>query len=251
MIQFFDQHGNICLQPTAYSIAPRGLQLIETEGRGAGITTGSIRITPSSRNVPPHGQAIVSLQRDDITVALAGFTASPSSVAFRLYAEVRGQFAAGEAGSVQTGVAIANPSPEKLTVHFEMLRPDGALIVPPTSKELPGHGQIAVFLRELPGFDSLSPHVEGVLRIWTKQETGVSVMGFRGHYNERQDFLITTTPPADEVDAATSADRIFPHVVNGGGFTTEIVLFSPSVQAASGTLRFLSQHGDALGMELR
>jgi hypothetical protein len=250
-IYFLDQHGNRSLQPTAYAIAPRGQQLIETDGRGLGITTGSIRISPSSRSMPPHGQAIVSLRRNDMTMAVAGFTASPSGAAFRLYAEARGHFAAGEAGSVQTGIAIANPSAENLTVHFEMLRPDGVLVAPPASKEIPGYGQIAVFLRELPGFDNLPPHIEGVLRIWTRPGTAVSAMGFRGHYNERGDFLITSTPPADEAVAPTSAERIFPHIVNGGGFTTEIILFSPSVQAASGTLRVLSQRGDTLDMELR
>ena len=75
-------------------------------------------------------------------------------------------------------------------------------------------------------------------------------MGLRGRYNERlpnADFLITTLPVINESGAPTAAELLFPHLVNGGGYTTQFILFSGTAgQASSGNLKFLKQDGAAL-----
>jgi hypothetical protein len=48
---------------------------------------------------------------------------------------------------------------------------------------------------------------------------------------------MSTTPPTNESAAAPSGILVFPHIVNGGGFTTQFILFSGAAnQAASGNL---------------
>jgi hypothetical protein len=72
---------------------------------------------------------------------------------------------------------------------------------------------------------SLPASFRGVIRITAG--TPINVIGLRGTYNERGDFLVTTTPPANE-DTPMRPDfqLMFPHVVSGGGYTTEVTLFN-------------------------
>jgi hypothetical protein len=80
----------------------------------------------------------------------------------------------------------------------------------------------------------------------------VNVTGLRGRYNERGDFLITTTAPIPESAAPSISELIFPHLVDGGGYTTQFVLFSGSPgQTANGVLRFFSQSGGSLNLTLQ
>ena len=77
----------------------------------------------------------------------------------------------------------------------------------------------------------------------------MAVMGLRGRYNERGDFLITATPPAEEINAAAN---VFPHIVDGGGYSTQFVLFrAMPAQAPAGSLQFYTQSGQPLELSLR
>jgi hypothetical protein len=78
------------------------------------------------------------------------------------------------------------------------------------------------------------------------------VVGLRGRYNERDDFLITTTQPSDETRAASISDQYFPHLADGGGYTTQFILFNGSSdQSSSGLLRFFTQSGQSLNLTVR
>jgi hypothetical protein len=77
---------------------------------------------------------------------------------------------------------------------------------------------------------------KGVLRISAANPT-ISVLGFRSRWNERSDFIFTTTPATNE-NAPSNTHLIFPHIVDGGGYTTQFIMFSgtPS-QPTSGNLQ--------------
>jgi hypothetical protein len=116
---------------------------------------------------------------------------------------------------------------------------------------VPANGQVALFLDQVPGLESLATPFQGLVRLTTTAATGISVVGLRGRVNERDDFLITTIPASDEKTAASTAERIFPHIVEAGGYTTQFILYSGAAgQATSGSLRFVSQSGDALKVKL-
>src|SRR5207302_1095796 len=101
----------------------------------------------------------------------------------------------------------------------------------------------AKFLNDI--FPSLPNPFKGVLRI-TTTSSGLSVVGLRTRINERSDFLITTTPPANESSPATSTPMFFPQVADGGGYTTQFILFSGTAgQATSGNVQFVKQNGSA------
>ena len=77
---------------------------------------------------------------------------------------------------------------------------------------------------------------------------GISLVGLRARYNERNDFLITT-PPSNEAIPPPTATLAFPQIVNSGDYTTQFVLFSGTAgQASSGTLQFFTQTGAAFNL---
>src|SRR5206468_1934381 len=97
---------------------------------------------------------------------------------------------------------------------------------------VPANGQIVTFLNQIQGLGNLQLPFQGILRISTNAASGISVAGLRGRYNERGDFLITTTPPIDE-SSTSSGELLFPHLTDAGGYTTQFILLSGSASQSS------------------
>src|SRR5262249_19241456 len=154
------------------------------------------------------------------TVSEAGVPAISAS-AFRMYGE---ETALGGVGAIQTGIAIANLGATAATATVELTTLAGASIGQSASVNVPGNGQVAKFLHDF--FPSLPLPFKGLVRISGGGAAGLSVVGLRGRYNERGDFLITTTPPTNESAPPSSTELLFPHLANGGGYTTQFILFS-------------------------
>ncbi len=110
---------------------------------------------------------------------------------------------------------------------------------------------MSAFLNQLAGFEKVAAPFQGVLRITTASPAGLTVAGLRGRTNERGDFLITTTMPINENAPASTGELFFPHFVDGGGYTTQFILFgrNPS-QASSGGLIFYGQSGQSATLTL-
>ena len=232
----------------SYSLPGRSSTKLRTGGAGATTQVGSVRVTPSTNNQKPAGLSVISFRSGAITVAEAGVSAASTGQAFRLYAEATGA----DAGSIQTGIAIANPSADRVVVNFELLTSGGGSVPDMTgSTTIVGNGQKALFLNQIEGMESLATPFEGVLRISTTATEGIAVVGLRIRTNERSEFLITTTPLVDEADADVTDDRFYPHLVDGGGFTTQFIQLSGSTnQTMIGNLSFLSDSGAALDLPL-
>jgi len=226
-----------------YSIPPRTSFKLVTAGVLPSTVAGSVRVTPSGGTTAPSALAIFSFKQGGITVSEAGAPGIQGS-AFRMYAE---ETATGGVGAIQTGFAIANLAAAAASVSLELTGLDGASTGQIATVTVPGNGQIARFLHEI--FPSLSFPFKGILRISGGGAEGLSVVGLRGRYNERGDFLVTTTPPTNESSPASGAELLFPHLVNGGGYTTQFVLFSGTAgQASTGNLKFFKQDGTPLSL---
>ena len=104
-------------------------------------------------------------------------------------------------------------------------------------------------MNQIQGLSAVALPFQGVLRV--SSASSIALVGLRGRYNERGDFLITTTAPVNESTPATSAELIFPHFAEAGGYTTRFILFSGSAgQLTSGALRLISQSGQSLSLTL-
>ena len=229
-----------------YSIPRRSSRKLVTAGILVSTQVGSVRITPST-GASPSSLIVFSFKPAGITVSEAGVPGIQGS-AFRMYVE---ETAVSGIGAIQTGLAIANLSSTAATVNLELMNLDGSVAAPLAAISVPGNGQRAGFLHDF--FPGLAFPFKGVLRISGGEAAGLSVVGLRGRYNERtpSDFLITTTPPTNEANPASAAELLFPHIVNGGGYTTQFILFSGTAgQASTGNLRFFNQSGAPLNLNV-
>jgi hypothetical protein len=227
-----------------YSIPRQSSFKLATAGTPAGTLSGSVRVTPTA-GATPSSLAVFSFKPAGITVSEAGVPGIQSS-SFRMYAE---ETATGGIGAIQTGLAIANIGSSTANVTLELTNLDGSSNGQSATVSVAGNGQTAKFLHEL--FPGLAFPFKGILRINTGSAPGLSVVGLRGRYNERGDFLITTTPPTDENGSALVApnELLFPHLVNGGGYTTQFILFSGvGGQATTGNVKFFKQDGSGFGL---
>jgi hypothetical protein len=175
----------------------------------------------------------------NITVSEAGLNGVRGS-AFRMPAE--------SSGTLQTGVALTNIGLAPASVTFEPFRQDGISLGTFTVSGIPAGGHLSKFLGEM--FPNLPTDFRGLLRI-TTTDGELSVIGLRTRINERSEFLFTTTPaiPDSQASGPTVA---FPHFVNGGGYTTQFILFNNGTNSAtSGALQFFSVNGTPLPVTLK
>ena len=225
-----------------YAIPPRTINRFTTSNPAGALSVGSVRATPDTGSKSPSGVGVFSLKSGGITVSEAGVPALPVGSAFRVYVESSGT--AGQVGSVRSGLAVTDTSGTANTVTLDLTNLDGASVATAQTLSLPPSGQTAKFIDEL---FSLPANFSGVLRVTSTSE--VAIVGLRGRTNQREDFLITTTPPSSEVGATTSVDTFFPHLADSGGWKTQFVLFSGIAgQTSSGTLSFIDQAGQVLDL---
>jgi hypothetical protein len=239
-VQFLGASGST----SAYSIAPRSMQRIVAASGGSSISIGGVRVTPDAGSTSPSGLSIFSFNNGGVTVSEAGVPVLRPAQAFRMFEIECGSYP----GQLNTGIAIANPSAtDSATVTLELTDLNGAATGMSSSLTLPPSGQTAAFIKQLPGFGSIPYPFHGNLRISTTSPSGIAVVGLRGEYNERKDFLVTTSMPTNEASPISPAEALFPHLADGGGYTTEFVLFSGSTgQSSTGMLRFFTQSGAPL-----
>jgi len=251
-IQFTNDNGAPVTVGTAttYSVPRRSSQKIATPGTAGGTTAGAVRIVPTGGGAVPTALVVFSYKPLGVVVAEAGVP-TLSGTAFRTYVESSG--ADGQAGNIQSGIAVANNGAAAAPVTFEVTNLDGSTtgLPAPVTVSVPPSGHTARFLAQI--FPTVPNPFKGVLRISTSA-AGVSVVGLRARYNERasaEAFIITTTPVSSEGDPPSSDEFLFPHLVNGGGYTTQFVLFSGSAgQSSSGNLRFVKPDGSGFNLTL-
>jgi hypothetical protein len=233
--------GGGCCVGRRYIIESRSSQKVFPLIEGPSTVTGAINVVPDTGTVSPSGLLIFSFGSGSGTITEAGVPLLRAGGAFRMYETDGGSYP----GQLQTGVAIANPSSTSpATVTLELTDLAGRSTGMTSTVTIPQQGQTARFMKQFPGFESIPYPFRGAVRISTPASQGIAVIGLRGEYNERSDFLITTSMPASEATPPSSAEAFFPHLADGGGYTTEFVLFSGSPgQTASGLLRFFTQSG--------
>ena len=70
-------------------------------------------------------------------------------------------------------------------------------------------------------------------------------------YNERGDFLFTTTPP-DDLATQSEDEAFIPQLVDGAGYTTQTVIFAgPEGSPVSGNIYFFDQNGQPINPLVR
>jgi len=204
-----------------YSIPPRGSVRFVTAGVRAATQAGSVRIIPRGVGLAPSAVAIFSHKPGNITVSEASVSAQALGTSYKLYMESAPSTTEGiSAGAIQSGLAIANPASAPVTANLILSRLDGSSTGLTRSLTVPANGQISILSREL--FPEITEVFQGVIRL--SAPSAIAVTALRVRWNERDEFLMTTTPPLNEA-YVPAAEQLFPQVVSGGGWTTQIVAF--------------------------
>jgi hypothetical protein len=212
---------------------------------GQTVNTGWIEVMPDAMSAAPSGLVIFSFKSNGITVSETGVPSVALSQTFQTYVENSGAF--GSPSSLQTGLAIANPSQSDITVSLDLFALNGQPFGDRGTLTVPASSEIPIFLNQIPAFNNLTSGFEGIVRISTDSPQAMSVIGLRAHYNERGDFLIATMPVIPAENVTSSSVMFFPQIAAGAGYTTKVILFSGTdAQQGSGSVQFFSQSGREL-----
>jgi hypothetical protein len=224
-----------------YVIPARTTRQFLSSGGSATARVGAVWIVPAEKNAAPGGSLVFAYTTSNIRITEAGVATAPAGNAFRVYVEA--------ADSMQSGIAITNTSNSSATIRLELVDLNGASIAG-TNLTLAAKAQVASFLNQIPGFQTLSVPFRGLLRL--SSASAIAVVGLRSRTNERGDFLITTTPPVPETTSPSPSELYFPHFADSGGYTTQFILFgNGATSSLSGNVRFFSQSGQPLDVKVR
>ena len=227
-----------------YSIPARGVFAVTLNSADGNLASGSIRISAGNGSIAPSGLAIFSLKNNGVTVSEASVPISPPAFAFRVYAQSQG--APDAVGSSKTAIALANPTSSSALVNFELIQADGTSTGLATSVMIPPGGQMSQFVNEL--IPNAPATFSGVLHV--SSATPVIGIGLRLTTNGGGDVLMSTIPAVSETQNGTPQQLLFPHVVSGGGFTTELILLNRQPSAtSSGEVLFTAQDGAPLSVQ--
>jgi hypothetical protein len=220
-----------------YTVAPRSA--FRFAPQQSKTLLGSVRITPSATSSAPSSFAILSYSNKGFTVSMTSLNGVASSTALRTYTESSGIF--GQIGSVRTALMILNPSATRVWAQMSLMNLDGTSTGFSNSVSIAAGGQTSKLITDL--FPQLPSTFKGFLRVTTSSP--IIVMATRDRYNERGDLLLTDTRPYNE-STPPLAEIEFPIFVNGGGYSTQLVLLSTASSSQSGSLYLVVQDGTVL-----
>jgi hypothetical protein len=233
--------------PFGYAIPPRSSQEFTLAATSSTVSTGAMQVSPST-GATPGAMAIFSfVNKNGVHVSEAAVPDAPASAAIRLYAQT--------GPGKRNGFALTNTSNVAQDVQLELLTASGVTFSPtpplPVSIHVGAMSHVAMFLDEIPSLGSGSSTPPGyIMRFSTSSAAGVSVTGLLGTVNERGDFIMTATPAIPEDTAADPAPRYIAHIVDGGGFSTQVVMFSATAQSAvsgfAATTQYFTPSGSPL-----
>jgi len=210
-----------------FTVIDRGGVTVNTTASTT-LNVGYATLQANRDSVNPSGVAVIQYRPAGVTVTEAAVSASPLVQSGRIYAEV--------SGSVNTGIAIANPNSQPATLSF-MFTDAAGVNFGAGSATIPANGQIARFLNEAPFSPGAS--VQNARSFTFNSSVPLAVVALRGYTNERSDFLITTLP-VSALGSGSTQPLYFPHFASGGGWTTSVVLVNPTDATLRGFIRFAS-----------
>jgi hypothetical protein len=255
--------GCFYILPAAYDASPVNLGM--NPGGATTISTAAVENSTQAgfagisvnSGATPYGTAVFSFEQNGVTVTEAAVPASPPTTSARVFIDYRraveavpGRSDAGEIGT-NTGIAVVNYSSFRANVTYTLRGIDGT-ILSIGHGTIAGRGHFAKFINQIqevaadfvvpPDFQDSRQFAS--LDIVSDQQ--LSIVALRGTTNQRNEFLITTTPVADITQSQKFSPAFFPHIADGGGYTSSIMLLNTSAVTETGTLRIIDNNGNPL-----
>ena len=227
--------GNFSVFP--YTIGPRGRSTFKTIPTSNDIA-GYAQIVPNTGSFTPVGTVLLT-RTDGTNITLhTNVESQVPGTNFRLYDELSGDFIGGKARSTAMLLTITNPFDTATNVTLSLLKMDGSSTGLSSTITLPARGHLMKYLNLMSGFTAMPNPFQGVLLV-RASGSGVAVSGLRLRITEGNMIVGTTIGPIKE-NSGSETTRIFPHVMDGGGYATQFILFSdPSGTGSTGSVEFV------------
>jgi hypothetical protein len=233
------------------TMAAGGVATNSTAGTASNVRAGYATVAVNA-GAAPYGTAVFSLRQNGVVVSEAGVPASPPTQRARTFIDYRTGVPAGIGRlDIFTGLAIAHRGAAAADITYTLRdRHAQTLAI--------GHGTLAVgahfakFIHQMrdvaPDFDlpvNFSTATQfGSLEITSSQP--LSIIALRLTTNQRGETLLTSTPIADLSAASTNSPVYFPHLADGGGYTTGLVLLNTSTETEAGIIEMFDDAGRPL-----
>ena len=267
-IQLLDQEGSssdVRVVPVISTLTTAELNLdlpaagaatYSLSGSGETARAGYASLTTNGgRNA--YGTGVFALRRNGVVVSEVGVPALQPTTAARIFIDYRTSLPTGTGQTraptieVNTGLAIVNPNDVPTDVKFTLNSMDGSPLALGFGT-IPARGHVARFIDQLGdiarGF-ALPSNFPAALKFGSleiRSSQALAILALRLTRNERGDTLITSTPIADLNLPPAIIPLYYPHVVDGGGYKTTLVLMNASASAETGELRILGDDGSPL-----
>ncbi len=192
-------------------------------------------LTASSGTSLPTASALFTYTENEVVLWQAGVAAVEPIRSGRIFVD--------RTPGTQSAIALANPSDQAVTATFTVRDASGTPIGSPASRQIPAHGHLPIYVYQL--VESIPDSVTiGSMTFETASSSQrLAAITLRQTTNSEGKNLFTTLPVID-LDAPTSTQPLyFPHVAIGGGYTTQIILFSRSSRTVQGKVRFFKDDG--------
>src|SRR5262245_38013528 len=221
-----------------FSISEDGGALFLTTASPDVLNSGLVSIRADAGSVIPSGFAELGFHANGVLVSETTMPALALRGDGINFVEVN--------GPVNTRLIIANPSDQTARMTINFSSPDvGGFLTGFNIFTVPPRSQVSGFINE-PPFNAPRP-MRGTMR-WISS-VPVSVIAVRCIINQRSEMVMTTllepdpsTVPERSISEPAGIVGFIPHFVDGGGWTTEIVLSNNRVDEPTvGTIQFFSQ----------
>jgi photosystem II stability/assembly factor-like uncharacterized protein len=220
------QAGGSAASSFQYSIPAGGAFRFQTDGGSSIQKAGWVQVIPSYLYSLPIGSGVFSYNPGDTLLTESGIPSALPTTHARIYVDLTQNH--------NTGLAIANLSNAVSAFAIQAFQTDGTTPIGYSAGlQLPAYGHTGKFATQF--ISGLPADFTGVLDI--SAAAPFVALTLRSLSNERGDFLLTTFPIADVTRAAPSP-VVFPHIANGGGYTTQIILISPGGAANTSLVLF-------------
>jgi subtilisin family serine protease len=218
-----------------------------TQGTEPSTRSGYGAVTVPSANTP-YGVAVFSFKQNGVVASEVGVPSSPPTRAARIFIDYR----LDPGGiDINTGLAVVNRNTSKANVTYRLRNSTGDLISSATGT-VEGNTHFAKFIDQLkdvaPDF-SLPVNFQTEIQFGSLDITSdqpLSIVALRLTYNQNYEPLLTSTPVADLTNAPAIQPLYFPQFVDGGGYTTTLMLLNTSDADESGTISFWNEDGQPL-----
>ena len=218
----------------SYSIAPGGVFVFQSDGGPADAVAGAIQVIPYPNTFAPSGAGVLSYSRAGNLITESGIPSATLTTHALIYIDT--------STGHNTGIALAATGTAGATLTLKAFQRNGSTAAGSGAATvvLPANGHKAAFIDQF--VTGLPAGFTGVLDISSPAQ--FAALTLRSLVNTRGDFLLTTFPIADATQDASSP-IIFPQVVDGSGYATQVILLSPR-GSSNASLYFYDDTGTAV-----